>query len=171
VDNLMALPVFIRHFQKKKLKNLVVVSPDAGGVERARLFSQKLNADLAIGDKRRPGPNVAKIMHIIGEVNGRHVIIVDDIIDTAGTLTQTVKALKEKGALDIYVAGTHGIFSGQAYERIDAAPISKIFVTDTIPLRAPDALRKSIEVLSVSELFAEAIESIHKETSVSKLFL
>ncbi len=171
VDNLMALPVFIRHFQEMKLAKLVIVSPDAGGVERARLFAQKLNAELAVGNKRRTSPNVAQIMHIIGDVQDRHVLIVDDIIDTAGTLAQTVRALKEKGALEVYVAGTHGIFSGEAYTRIAAAPIRKIFVTDSVPLRAPEVLGDKIEVLSVAELFADAILSIHEETSVSKLFL
>ena len=171
VDNLMALPVFISHFKKMKLQDLVIVSPDAGGVERARLFAQKLNADLAIADKRRTAPNVAELMHIIGDVEGKNAIIVDDIIDTAGTLSETIKALKKKGAKKVFAACTHGIFSGQALERINSSPLEKIYVTDTIPRRCSQEECSKIEVLSVSELFADAIESIHKETSVSKLFL
>jgi len=171
VDNLMALPVFISHFKKMKLSNLVIVSPDAGGVERARLFSQNLNADLAIADKRRTAPNVAELMHIIGDVEGKNAIIVDDIIDTAGTLSETIKALKKKGAKKVFAACTHGIFSGQAIQRINDSPVEKIFVTSTIPLRVNKSECPKIEVLSVAGLFAAAIESIHKETSVSKLFL
>jgi ribose-phosphate pyrophosphokinase len=171
VDNLMALPVFISHFKKLKLQDLVVVSPDAGGVERARLFSQKLNADLAIADKRRTAPNVAELMHIIGDVADKNAIIVDDIIDTAGTLSETIKALKKKGAKRIFAACTHGIFSGKAIQRINDSPVEKIYVTNTIPRPGDEGKCLKIEVLSVAELFADAIESIHKETSVSKLFL
>ena len=171
VDNLMALPVFISHFKKMKLKDLVIVSPDAGGVERARLFARKLNADLAIADKKRTAPNVAELMHIIGDVENKNAIIVDDIIDTAGTLSATISALKQRGARKVFAACTHGIFSGKAQERITAAPLDKIFVTDTIPLGRPLRSCRKIEVLSVSRLFAEAILSIHRETSVSKLFL
>lgn len=171
VDNLMALPVFISHFKKMKLQDLVVVSPDAGGVERARLFSQKLSAELAIADKRRTAPNVAELMHIIGDVEGKNAIIVDDIIDTAGTLSETIKALKKKGAKRVFAACTHGIFSGQALARINDSPLEKIFITDSIPLHCNREQCPKIEVLSVAGLFADAIESIHKETSVSKLFL
>jgi ribose-phosphate pyrophosphokinase len=171
VDNLMALPVFISHFKKMNLKDLVIVAPDAGGVERARLFARRLNADLAIADKKRTQPNVAELMHIIGDVDGKNAIIVDDIVDTAGTLSATIKALKERGARKVYAACTHGIFSGKAVERINAAPLEKIFVTDTIPRRCPKHECPKIELLSVSRLFANAIESIHRETSVSKLFL
>ncbi len=171
VDNLMALPIFISHFKKMKLKNVVIVSPDAGGVERARAFSQNLNATLAIADKRRPEPNVSELMHIIGEVKDKDAIIVDDIVDTAGTLTETVKALKEKGAKKVYAACTHGIFSGQAIERISSSYIDKIFISDSIPQNDEKLKCGKIEVLSVAKLFAQAIDSIHKETSVSKLFL
>jgi ribose-phosphate pyrophosphokinase len=171
VDNLMALPIFISHFKKMKLKNVVIVSPDAGGVERARVFSQNLNATLAIADKRRPEPNVSEVMHIIGEVKDKDAIIVDDIIDTAGTLTQTVKALKKNGARKIYAACTHGIFSGQAIERISSSSIDKIYTSDTIPQSDEKLKCGKIEVLSVAKLFAQAIDSIHRETSVSKLFL
>jgi len=172
VDNLMALPVFISFFQKYKLDNLVIVSPDAGGVERARLFASKLNADLAMANKRREEPNKAKLVNIIGEVEGKDAIIVDDIIDTAGTLCQTAFALKEKGARRIFACATHGIFSRDAFEKIKESPLEKIFITDTIPLKAESSLiRERIEVLSVADLFSQAIESIHYETSVSKLFL
>jgi ribose-phosphate pyrophosphokinase len=170
VDNLMALPIFISHFKKMKLKDLVIVSPDAGGVERARIFSQKLKSGLAIADKRRAEANVAEIMHIIGDVKDKNAIIVDDIIDTAGTMTETVKALKNNGAKKIFAACTHGVLSGKALERISESPVEKLFITDTIPLTGELANCRKIGVLSVSDLFSEAISSIHKETSVSKLF-
>ncbi len=170
VDNLIALPIFSSYFKKMRLKDLVIVSPDAGGVERARLFSQKLKAGLAIADKRRAEANVAEIMHIIGNVKNKNAIIVDDIVDTAGTMTETVKALKKNGAKDIYAACTHGILSGKALERLEKSPLKKLFITDTIPLRKELADCKKINVLSVSDLFSEAINSIYKETSVSKLF-
>ncbi len=171
VDNLMALPIFISHFRTMNLDNVVVVSPDAGGVERARAFSQKLGAGLAIADKRREEANVAEIMHIIGEVEGKTCIIVDDIIDTAGTLSETIKALKNHGAGKIYAACSHGIFSGKAIERINEAPIEKIFTTDTVPLLGEKKECIKIEALSVAKLFADAIDSIHNETSVSTLFV
>jgi ribose-phosphate pyrophosphokinase len=171
VDNLMALPIFITHFKKMKLKNVVIVSPDAGGVERARLFSQQIHGGLAIADKRRPEPNVSEIMHIIGDVENKNAIIVDDIIDTAGSITETVKALKENGAKKVFAACTHGIFSGQAIERINASLVDKVYVSDTIPLNKEALKSGKIEVLSVAMLFAQAIDSIYKETSVSKLFL
>lgn len=171
VDNLMALPIFVSYFKKLNLKDLVIVSPDAGGVERARMFSKKIHAGLAIGDKRRKKTNVAEIMHIIGDVKDRDVIIVDDIIDTAGTLYETIKALKKNGAKSIYALCTHGIFSGKAIERIESSPVEKIFISDTIPLKNDKLKCKKIEVLSISKLFAKAIDSIHNETSVSKLFL
>jgi len=171
VDNLMALPIFVSYFNKLNLKDLVIVSPDAGGVERARMFSKRIHAGLAIGDKRREKANIAEIMHIIGDVKDKNVIIVDDIIDTAGTLYETIKALKKNGAKSIYALCTHGIFSGRAIEKIENSPVEKIFVSDTIPLKNDKLKCNKIEVLSVSKLFAEAIDSIHKETSVSKLFL
>ena len=171
VDNLMALPIFIPHFKSMNLENVVVVSPDAGGVERARAFSQKLGAGLAIADKRRQEANAAEIMHIIGDVAGKTAIIVDDIIDTAGTLSETIKALKKHGAQKVYAACTHGIFSGKAIERITEAPIEKVFTTDTVPLQGDKKNCAKIEVLSVANLFADAIDSIHNETSVSTLFV
>jgi len=171
VDNLMALPTFISYFSEMGLKDAVVVSPDAGGVERARLFSNNIHADLAIAYKRRPEPGVAKIMSIIGDVNQKDVIIVDDIIDSAGTLVETVSHLKDRGARRVFAVCTHGIFSGEAIARINASPIEKIFASDTIPLDDEKSACQKIEVLSVAKLFADAISSIHDETSVSKLFL
>lgn len=171
VDNLMALPIFVHHFQKMNHTNVVVVSPDAGGVERARLFAKKINAGLAIADKRREGPNIASIMHIIGDVEGKDCVIVDDIIDTAGTISETINALKKNGAQKIYAACTHGVLSGQAIQRLESAPLEKIYISNTIPLKGERLACKKIEVLSVSKLFAEAIESINNETSVSKLFI
>lgn len=171
VDNLLALPVFISNFKKMKLSKVVVVSPDAGGVERARLFSQKLNADLAIGNKRRKNPNEVDEMNIIGDVTGKTAIIVDDIVDTAGTLAKTITALKDRGAKRVFAACTHGIFSGKAFENLVNSPLEKIFITDTIPLLDPGKAASKIEVLSVSKLFADAIWSIYKQTSVSILFL
>jgi ribose-phosphate pyrophosphokinase len=171
VDNLMALPIFIDHFKKMKLKDLVVVSPDAGGVERALLFSGHINAGLAVANKRREEANVAELINVIGDVEDRNAIIVDDIVDTAGTLNQTIKALKNKGAKKVYAVCTHGILSGKAIERILDAPVEKIFIADTVPVKEDKLNCGKIEVLSVARLFADAIDSIHKETSVSKLFL
>ncbi|MCP5105986.1 MAG: ribose-phosphate pyrophosphokinase [bacterium] len=171
VDNLMALPTFISHFEKMRLENLVVVSPDAGGVERARLFSSRLHGGLAIAYKRRPEPGVAKVMHIIGQVEGKDAIIVDDIIDSAGTMVETVRNLKEKGARRIFAACTHGILSGPAIERLEEAPLEKLYISNSVPLLGKKKECTKIEVLSVSKLFAEAVSSIHEETSVSKLFL
>jgi ribose-phosphate pyrophosphokinase len=173
VDNLTALSTFITHF--KGLENLnpaelVVVSPDAGGVERARIFSQALQASLAISYKQRPEPGIAKITHIIGDVEGKDAVLVDDIIDSAGTLTETVKVLKDKGARRVSAACSHGLLSGKAIERIENSPLEKLYISDTVPLKGNKAQCKKIEVLSVSRLFAEAIYSIHDETSVSRLF-
>lgn len=174
VDNLMALPTFISYFKSLNninLRDIIVVAPDAGGVERARLFSQALHAGLAIADKRRTEPGVAKIMHIIGDVKDKDTVIVDDIIDTAGTLVETVQGLKSHGARRVFAVCTHGLLSGKAIERIESAPLEKVFISDTIPLTEEKAACEKIEMLSVSKLFAEAINSIHEETSVSKLFL
>ena len=174
VDNLMALPIFISYFKNADnvdLSNLVVVSPDAGGVERARIFSQALHAKLAIADKRRTEPGVAKIMHIIGDVEGQDAIIVDDIIDTAGTMVETIQALKDNGAKRVFAVCTHGLLSGKAIERLENAPIEKVYISDTVPLPEEKAKCTKIEVLSAATLFAEAITSIHEASSVSKLFL
>ena len=174
VDNLMALPIFISYFKSMdniNLRDIVVVAPDAGGVERARLFSQALHAGLAIADKRRTEPGVAKIMHIIGDVKDKDTVIVDDIIDTAGTLVETIHGLKSNGARRVFAVCTHGLLSGKAIERIESAPLEKVYISDTVPLIEEKSKCEKIETLSVSKLFAEAINSIHEETSVSKLFL
>jgi len=174
VDHLFAAPVLLQYFQERVVqgawKDLVVVSPDAGGVERARAFAKRLGTSLAIMDKRRTGPNEAKIMHVIGEVRGRDVILLDDMIDTAGSITQAVHALRQEGARRIAASCTHGVFSGQALERLDHSEIEEVVVTNTIPLRDERACKK-ITVLSVAPLLGEAIRRIHTETSVSSLFV
>jgi ribose-phosphate pyrophosphokinase len=174
VDHLFAAPVLLQYFQERlnqgAWKDLVVVAPDAGGVERARAFAKRLGMSLAIMDKRRTGVNEAKIMHVIGDVKGRDVILLDDIIDTAGTITQAVSALKEEGACQILASCTHAVLSGQAIERLERSAIEEVVVTNTIPFRE-DQHSKKITVLSVAPLLAEAIRRIHTETSVSSLFV
>ncbi len=170
VDHLFAAPVLLQYFQDRMLGNAVVVSPDAGGVERARAFAKRLDTSLAFIDKRRTGPNEAKVMHIVGEVEGRDVIIVDDMIDTGGTLTQAVPPLLEKGAKRIFASCTHPVLSGSAVERIEASALEEVVVTNTIPF--PEGrLSKKLTVLSVAPLLGEAISRIHKEESVSRLFV
>ncbi|PTL35740.1 phosphoribosylpyrophosphate synthetase [Candidatus Methylomirabilis limnetica] len=170
VDHLYAAPVLLRYFEERRLGDAVVVSPDAGGVERARAFAKRLGSPLAFIDKRRTRPNEAKIMHIVGDVEGRDVIIVDDMIDTGGTLTQAVTALLEKGAKRIFASCTHPVLSGPAVERIDGSALEEVVVTNTIPL--PDGrMSKKLTVLSVAPLLGEAISRIHKEESVSCLFV
>jgi ribose-phosphate pyrophosphokinase len=171
VDHLYASPVLVDYFRQRKLKKLIVVSPDAGGVERARAFAKRLDAPLAIVDKRRVDVDVSEVMHLIGEVRGMPALIVDDIIDTAGTLVKTVEALLEKGATEVYAACTHAVLSGPAVERICRSPIVEVVVTDSVPLS--EAARKvpKIRVLSVAELLARGIRSIHEETSISELFI
>ena len=170
MDNLMAAPVLVKHIHPMGLKDLVIISPDAGGVGRARWFAKRLDADLAIIDKRRPAPNVAKVFNVIGEVKGRDVIIVDDMVDTAGTLVQSAEALKEKGALRIFAACTHPVLSGKAVERINNSSLEKLIVTNTIPLKNISDSTDKFVVLSVAELFGEAISRINKGLSVSSLF-
>ncbi len=170
VDNLMAAPVLSTHIKSLKLEDLTVVSPDAGGVGRARYFAQRLNAKLAIIDKRRPAPNVAKVLHVIGDVAGQNVVIFDDMVDTAGTLTLSVEALAKEGAKRIFSACTHPILSGPALDRIGASKLEKVFVTNTIPLTEKAAASGRISVLSVAELFGEAIRRINEGSSVSSLF-
>jgi len=171
VDNLMASPVLLEYFRRKNLDRPVVVSPDAGGVERARNFAKRLDASLAIIDKRRLAPNVAEIMNIIGDVEGQPAIILDDMIDTAGTLAQAARALKEHGAKTIYACATHGVLSGPAIERINESEIEAVIVTDTIPLGEKAERTTKVKVLSVAELLAEAIRRIHEDESVSSLFV
>ena len=175
VDHLFAAPVLLQYFQERlgqgTWKDLVVVSPDAGGVERARAFAKRLGTSLAIMDKRRTGTNEAKIMHVIGDVKGRDVILLDDMIDTAGSITQAVQALRQEGAHRIVAGCTHAVLSGQAIERLERSEIEEVVVTNTIPLREDLACAKKVTVLSVAPLLGEAIRQIHTETSVSSLFV
>jgi ribose-phosphate pyrophosphokinase len=170
VDNLMAAPVIAGHVKSLQLDNLTVVSPDAGGVGRARVFAQRLNARLAIIDKRRPAPNVAQVLHVIGDVSDQNVLIFDDMVDTAGTLTLGVDVLKQEGARQVLAACTHPVLSGPAVTRIKASGLEKVYVTDTIPLKAEAGQDSKFEVLSVAELFGEAIRRINEGSSVSSLF-
>ncbi len=171
VDHLYAAPVFRRYYEMKKLDNLVVVATDVSAAKMARGYARRLGGDLAIIDKRRPAPNEAEVSNIVGEVEGKHCIVPDDMIDTAGTMVSAIEVLKERGALDIYVLATHPLFSGPAVERIASADVKEITVTDTVPL-APGVQEAlpNLTVLSVASLLAQAIESTHENTSVSKLF-
>jgi ribose-phosphate pyrophosphokinase len=176
VDHLFASPVLVDHFRKLALPNLTVVSPDAGGVERARFFAKKVDAALAIVDKRRVEMNVAEVMHVIGDVNGRTCLVIDDLIDTAGTLVKTAAALVENGATSVYACASHAVLSGPAVENIRNSVIQQVVVTNTIPLSAEaDAARTEkggkITVLSIAGLIGRAIQANHEETSVSKLFI
>jgi ribose-phosphate pyrophosphokinase len=175
VDHLFASPVLVDHFRKLALPNLTVVSPDAGGVERARFFAKKVDAALAIVDKRRVEMNVAEIMHVIGDVHGRTCLIIDDLIDTAGTLVKTALALVENGASEVYACASHAVLSGPAVENIRRSVIKQVVVTNTIPLSAEAAAARTenggkITVLSIAGLIGRAIQANHEETSVSKLF-
>lgn len=170
VDHLPGVPTIAEYLKRKQFGDqAVVVSPDVGGVTRARDLAAKLGAPLAIVDKRRPAPNQLEIMNVIGEVNGKHVIIVDDIIDTAGTICEAARAMVEKGAREVYCCCTHPVFSGPAIERLAAAPFKEIVVTNTIPL-AQGKLLPNMTVLSIAPLVGEAILRIHEDLSVSKLF-
>jgi ribose-phosphate pyrophosphokinase len=171
VDHLYASPVFVDYVHSKELGDITVISPDAGGVERARFMAKRLDAPLAIVDKRRVDMNVAEVMHLIGDVAGRPALVIDDMIDTAGTLVKTAEALLREGATKVFAFATHPILSGPAVDRICKAPIEEVIVTDTIPLS--EAARKvdKIKVLSVAELLARGIRSIHEETSISELFI
>jgi len=172
VDHLFAGPVvMIDYLRKKDLHDPVVVSPDAGGVERARAIAKRLNSGLAIIDKRRDGPNSAVAMHLIGDVEGRDVVVIDDMIDTAGTLVQAVMAVQREGAKRIFAIGVHAVLSGPAIERIKASPIEEGLVTNSIPLPEDKRVAGRITVLSVAPLLGEAIRRIHDEESVSTLFV
>ena len=175
VDHLFASPVLVDHFRKLALPNLTVVSPDAGGVERARFFAKKVDAALAIVDKRRVEMNVAEVMNVIGDVNGRTCLVIDDLIDTAGTLVKTAAALMDNGASSVYACASHAVLSGPAVENIKNSVIKQVVVTNTIPLTPEaDAERTEkggkISVLSIAGLIGRAIQANHEETSVSKLF-
>lgn len=171
VDHLFAAPVFIDAVRQMEIPDLVIVSPDAGGVERARAVAKRLGTAIAIVDKRRTAPNEAEVMNVIGEVGGRNTLIIDDIIDTAGTLVKTAEALKEKGAERVLAVGVHGVLSGPALDRIEESPIEAVFVTNTTPLE--EKLRRSAKLkpLSVAPLLGEAIRRIHENSSVSSLFV
>jgi ribose-phosphate pyrophosphokinase len=171
VDHIFASPVLVDHFKKMQLPNLTVVSPDAGGVERARFFAKKIDAALAIVDKRRTDMNVAEVMHVIGDVKGRTCLIIDDIIDTAGTLVKTAEALVNAGATKVYACASHPVLSGPAIERISKSKLEEVVVTNTIPLTAAAQAEPKIKVLSVAGLLGRTIQSIHEETSVSSLFV
>lgn len=171
VDNIYAAPILLGEVWRHDYPNLVVVSPDVGGVVRARALAKRLEADLAIIDKRRPKPNVAKVMHIIGEVEGRTCVLMDDLVDTANTLCEAARALKEDGAQKVVAYCTHPVLSGNAVERIEGSELDELVVTDTIPLR-DDALQCArIRQLSVAELLAETMRRISDEDSVSSLFM
>jgi ribose-phosphate pyrophosphokinase len=172
VDNLYAAPVILDHLKRRFTHDhIVMVSPDAGGTERARAFAKRLGCTLAIIDKRRTGPNEAEVMHMVGDVKDKIAIILDDMIDTAGTLTQAAKALKEHGARTIYACATHGVLSGPAIDRINASDIEEVVITDTIPQGEKESRTSKIKVLSIAELLAETIRRIHEDESVSSLFV
>ncbi len=169
VDHLYAAPVLMAHFKKKQLKDLAIVAPDVGSAKMARAFAKRLNATLAIIDKRRPSANVSEVVNVVGDVEGKDCVIPDDMIDTAGTVTEAARALRSLGAKDIYVCATHALLSGPAVERLKAAPITEVVVTDSIAL-APEKRFDRLTVLSVGELLAKAIRFTHSEQSVSSLF-
>jgi len=171
VDNLFAAPVLLEYLRSKKFNNLTVVSPDAGGVERARAFAKRLNAALAIIDKRRDKPNEAQVMHIIGEVNGHDCLLLDDMVDTAGTLTEGAAALKANGAGTISAACSHAVLSGPAIKRINESSLEELITTNTISLDTKQQECRKLTVLSVAQLLADAITRIHEETSLSSLFV
>jgi ribose-phosphate pyrophosphokinase len=171
VDHLFATPVTVDYFRKLKLKNLAVVSPDPGGVERARAFAKKMRAPLVIIDKRREDADVVEVMNVIGDVGGKTCLIVDDMIDTGGTLTRGAKALVDKGADKVYACCTHGVFAGDAIKIVCDSPMEQVVTTNSIPLSPEGQKCTKIKVLHVGKLLAEAIRSIHEETSVSKLFI
>ena len=169
VDHLYARPVLVSHYRKKNLKEITVVAPDVGAAKMARGFAKQLNASFAIIDKRRPKANVAEVLNVIGEVDGRDCLIADDMIDTAGTVSEAARALKRLGANDVYVCATHALLSGPAAQRLAEAPITEVTVTDSIAI-PPERRFPSLKVLSVGELLSKAIRYTHSEQSVSSLF-
>jgi ribose-phosphate pyrophosphokinase len=171
VDHLFAAPVMVEYFDELRGEDLTVVSPDPGGVERARAFGKRMGSPLAIIDKRRPDVNVAEVMNIIGDVAGQHCLIVDDLIDTAGTLVKTAEALLKQGAKSVRACATHAVLSGPAVERIEQSGITEVIVTNSIPLRAEADNCTRLKQLSVASLLAKAIQSIHEDGSVSTLFV
>lgn len=172
VDHLYAAPVILDYLKKNNLiNNIIVVSPDAGGTERARTFAKKINAPLAIIDKRRDAPNVSKVMHVIGDVKDKDALIIDDMIDTGGTMIQAAQALKDNGAQRVFAACTHAVLSGPAIDRINNSVLEEMIVTDTIPVYDKKERCPKIKVLTVAYLLGEAIKRIHEETSISSLFV
>jgi ribose-phosphate pyrophosphokinase len=171
VDHLFAAPVIIDYCSRLAHPNLTIVSPDAGGAERARAYAKRLGGELAIIDKRRSDDGTAEVMNVVGDVAGQTCIIQDDIIDTAGTIVKAATALKQNGAERVLACAVHGVLSGPAIERLEAAPIDQVIITNTIPLNGDKAHCKKIKVLSVARLLGQAIRSIHEETSVSSLFV
>jgi ribose-phosphate pyrophosphokinase len=171
VDHLFSAPVMIDYFKPLNIPDMTVVSPDAGGVERARAFGKRMNAPLAIIDKRREEANVAEVMNVVGEVEGRHCLLVDDLIDTAGTLVKGAEALLEQGAKSVSACATHAVLTGPAVERIEESPLKEVLFTNSIPLPEEAKGSSKIKSLSVAPLLARAIQSIHEETSVSILFV
>jgi ribose-phosphate pyrophosphokinase len=169
MDHLYAAPVLVEYFRRLELKDLTIVSPDVGGIKMARAYAKRLNADLAIVDKRRSGPTETEVMHVIGEVDGRNVILVDDMISTATSITEAARVCRKKGAKDVYICGTHAVFAGKAVEKLQKAPVREVIVTDTIPLEGKEF--PNLKVLSIANLLGEAIRRIHHSESVSSLFL
>jgi ribose-phosphate pyrophosphokinase len=169
VDHLFAAPVIIEYLARQNYDGLTIVSPDVGGAERARAYAKRLDAELAIVDKRRSEDGTAEVMNVVGDVRGRVCVIADDIIDTAGTIQKAAQALMDNGASRVLAAAVHGVLSGPAMDRIENSPLDKMVVTNTIPVSGPKS--DKIVVLSVARLLAQAIRSIHEETSVSKLFV
>jgi ribose-phosphate pyrophosphokinase len=171
VDHLFATPVTVDYFRRLKLKDVVVVSPDSGGVERARAFAKRLDAPLAIIDKRREDAHTVEVMNVIGAVAGKTCLIVDDIVDTGGTLVRSAQALRENGAKKVYACVTHGVFAGDAVQKVADSMLEQLVISNSIPLSEEGKRCPKIKVLSVARLLADAIRSIHEETSVSKLFI
>jgi ribose-phosphate pyrophosphokinase len=171
VDHLFAAPVIIDHLARQNMGTVTIVSPDVGGAERARAYAKRLDADLAIVDKRRSEDGTAEVMNVVGDVRGKICVLSDDIIDTAGTIVKAAQALKDNGAARVLASAVHGVLSGPALKRIEASPIDKLLITNTIPQDGERAACEKIVVLSVARLLAQAIRSIHEETSVSKLFV
>ena len=168
MDHLYAAPVLVEYFRQLNLKDLTIVSPDVGGIKMARAYAKRLNADLAIVDKRRSGPTETEVMHVIGDVEGRNVILVDDMISTATSITEAAKHCRKKGAKEIYICGTHAVLTGKAVEKLQRAPVKEVVVTDTIPTAGKEFA--NLKVLSVANLLGEAIRRIHHSESISDMF-
>ena len=169
MDHLYASPVLVKYFRELGTKNLTIVSPDVGGIKMARAYAKRLDAGLAICDKRRGGPTETEVMHVIGDVEGRNVVLVDDMISTGTSITEAAHRLKKEGAKDIYIAATHAVLAGKALEKLRKAPVREVIVTDTIPIDGKDL--PNLKVLSVADLLGEAIRRIHHSESVSSLFV